>query len=49
MNYGYQNEKNFVDLFNDKIFYELDNNSQKFLRTLSTMVSLSYAKAYIVY
>ena len=49
MNYGYQNEKDFIVLFNDKIFYELDNNSQKFLRTLNIMVSLSYAKAYIVY
>lgn len=34
MNYGYQNEKDFVDLFNNKYFYELDNNSQKFLKEL---------------
>lgn len=34
MNYGYQNEKDFVNLFNDKYFYELDNNSQKFLKEL---------------
>lgn len=34
MNYGYQNEKNFVELFNDKYFYELDNNSQNFLKEL---------------
>nr|MBP3259376.1 hypothetical protein [Bacilli bacterium] len=31
MNYGYQNEKDFVTLFNDKYLYELDNNSQLFL------------------
>ena len=30
-NYGYQNEWDFVDLFNDKYLYELDNNSQYFL------------------
>lgn len=34
MNYGYQNEKDFVELFNDKYFYELDNNSQQFLKEL---------------
>lgn len=34
MNYGYQNEKDFVELFNGKYFYELDNNSQKFLKEL---------------
>lgn len=34
MNYGYQNEIDFVELFNDKYFYELDNNSQKFLKEL---------------
>lgn len=34
MNYGYQNEEDFVKLFNDKYFYELDNNSQKFLKEL---------------
>lgn len=34
MNYGYQNEKEFVDLFNNKYFYELDRNSQKFLKEL---------------
>ena len=34
MNYGYQNEKDFVELFNDKYFYELDSNSQKFLKEL---------------
>jgi len=34
MNYGYQNEKDFIVLFNDKFFYELDNNSQKFLSKL---------------
>lgn len=34
MNYGYQNEKDFVDLFNNKYLYELDNNSQKFLKEL---------------
>ena len=34
MNYGYQNEKDFVELFNDKYFYELDSNSQQFLKEL---------------
>lgn len=30
-NYGYKNEYDFVELFNKKHLYELDNNSQKFL------------------
>ncbi len=34
MNYGYQNEYDFVDLFNNKYLSELDNNSQKFLKDL---------------
>lgn len=34
MNYGYQNEYDFVGLFNNKYFYELDNNSQRFLSDL---------------
>lgn len=34
MNYGFQNEYDFVRLFNNKHFYELDNNSQSFLRDL---------------
>ena len=34
MNYGYQNEEDFVNLFNDKYLYELDNNSQNFLKEL---------------
>lgn len=34
MNYGYQNEYDFVELFNGKYLYELDDNSQKFLRDL---------------
>ncbi|MBQ8681969.1 MAG: hypothetical protein IJ509_03555 [Bacilli bacterium] len=34
MNYGYQNEKDFVNLFNDKYFYELDDNSKEFLKEL---------------
>lgn len=33
-NYGYQNEYDFVELFNDKYYRELDNNSQKFLKEL---------------
>ena len=33
-NYGYQNEYDFVELFNNKYFYELDNNSQLFLKEL---------------
>lgn len=34
MNYGYQNEYDFVELFNSKYLYELDDNSQKFLKDL---------------
>lgn len=34
MNYGFQNEEDFVKLFNGKYFYELDNNSQNFLKEL---------------
>lgn len=34
MNYGYQNEYDFVELFNDKYLNELDLNSQKFLKEL---------------
>lgn len=34
MNYGFQNEVDFVELFNNKYLYELDNNSQKFLKEL---------------
>lgn len=34
MNYGYQNEYDFVELFNDKYLDELDENSQLFLRDL---------------
>ena len=34
MNYGYQNELDFVELFNNKFLYELDNNSQHFLSDL---------------
>lgn len=34
MNYGYQNEYDFVELFNNKFFSELDTNSQKFLQEL---------------
>lgn len=31
INYGYQNEKDFVTLFNDKYYSELDKNSQAFI------------------
>ena len=34
MNYGYQNELDFVELFNNKYIYELDSNSQEFLKEL---------------
>jgi len=34
INYGYQNERDFVLLFNDKYYLDLDNNSQKFLEDL---------------
>ena len=33
-NYGIQNEYDFVELFNDKYLYELDDNSQRFLKEL---------------
>jgi hypothetical protein len=34
MNYGYQNEYDFVELFNGKYLNELDNQSQQFLKEL---------------
>lgn len=34
MNYGYQNEIDFVNYFNEKYFCELNNNSQNFLKDL---------------
>ena len=34
MNYGCQNEYDFVNLFNNKYLNELDNNSQQFLKEL---------------
>lgn len=34
MNYGYQNELDFVRLFNNKYFRELDGNSKRFLTEL---------------
>ena len=34
MNYGYQNEYDFVELFNNKYLKELDNISQLFLKEL---------------
>lgn len=34
MNYGYQNEYDFVELFNNKYLYELDENTQFFLKEL---------------
>ena len=34
MNYGFQNEYDFVKLFNNKYLYELDNDSQLFLSEL---------------
>ena len=30
MNYGYQNEYDFVELFNNKYFSQLDENSKNF-------------------
>lgn len=33
-NYGYQNEHDFVDFFNDKYYYEFDEKSKKFLKEL---------------
>ena len=34
MNGGYQNEKDFVNLFNKKYLYELDNKAQDLLKDL---------------
>lgn len=34
MNYGYQNENDFVYLFNNKYLKELDKNSQEFLEDI---------------
>lgn len=34
MNYGYQNERDFVELFNNKYLIELDINSQDFFKEL---------------
>ena len=34
MNYGYQNEYDFVELFNNKYLFELNSNSQEFLKDL---------------
>ncbi len=34
INYGYQNEYDFVELFNDKFYLDLDRNSQNFLTDL---------------
>ncbi len=34
MNYGYQNENDFVYLFNNKYLKELDKNSQEFLKDI---------------
>lgn len=34
MNYGNQNELDFVELFKDKFFYELDDNSKCFMKDL---------------
>ena len=31
INYGIQNEYDFVDMFNDKYLTDLDNNSQRFI------------------
>ena len=38
MNYGYQNEYDFVELFNGKYIYELDDNSQQFLKELFVII-----------
>lgn len=34
MNYGYQNEYDFVEFFNDKYLQDFDSNSQKFLQEI---------------
>ena len=39
MNYGYQNEVDFVNHFNNKYIYELDSNSQNFLKELFPTLS----------
>ena len=34
MNYGFQNEKDFIELFNNKYLHELDSTSREFLNEL---------------
>lgn len=34
MNYGFQNELDFVNLFNNNYLSELDENSQRFIRDI---------------
>ena len=34
MNYGFQNERDFVELFNNKYLYELDEKSKSFIKDL---------------
>ncbi len=41
VNYGYQNEYDFVLLFNDKYYSDLDRNSQKFLNDLFGQIDLN--------
>ena len=38
MNYGYQNEHDFVELFNNKYFSQLDENSKNFLTDLFPLI-----------
>lgn len=38
MNYGYQNEYDFVELFNNKYFSQLDENSKNFLTDLFPLI-----------
>ena len=37
MHYGYQNEYDFVELFNNKYFSQLDENSKNFLTDLFSL------------
>lgn len=37
MNYGYQNEYDFVELFNNKYFSQLDENPKNFLTDLFSL------------
>ena len=48
MNYGFQNEENFVILFNNKFFYELDSNSKNAKERYIVCVRWNFIKGDII-